>query len=73
MSFTTKGTSEIIVAGLQDMMLVIDLTKGEVVKKVRALDRWGYRGSHGTDSSVKGPYGVSLHEHEKGSVHMCCY
>lgn len=35
MSFTSKGTSEIIVAGRQDMMLVVDLIKGEVVKQVR--------------------------------------
>lgn len=34
MSFTSKGTAEIIVAGLQDIMLVIDLNKGEVVKQV---------------------------------------
>uniref|UniRef100_A0A8H7NFC2 PAN2-PAN3 deadenylation complex catalytic subunit PAN2 n=1 Tax=Bionectria ochroleuca TaxID=29856 RepID=A0A8H7NFC2_BIOOC len=34
MSFTSKGTSEIIVAGLQDKMFVIDLTKGEVMKQV---------------------------------------
>lgn len=35
MSFTSKGTAEIIVAGLQDRMFVIDLIKGEVVKQVR--------------------------------------
>ncbi|KAM5375702.1 hypothetical protein ACJZ2D_005885 [Fusarium nematophilum] len=34
MSFTSKGTAEIIVAGLQDAMLVIDLIKGDVVKQV---------------------------------------
>lgn len=34
MSFTSKGTAEIIVAGMQDTMLVIDLIKGEVVKQV---------------------------------------
>ena len=34
MSFTSKGMSEIIVAGLQNTMLVIDLNKGEVVKQV---------------------------------------
>ncbi|PNY28099.1 PAB-dependent poly(A)-specific ribonuclease subunit PAN2 [Tolypocladium capitatum] len=34
MSFTSKGTTEIIVAGFQDVMLVIDLNKGEVVKQV---------------------------------------
>lgn len=35
MSFTSKGTQEILAAGLQDVMLVIDLAKGEVVKQVR--------------------------------------
>ncbi|KAF4469696.1 PAB-dependent poly(A)-specific ribonuclease subunit PAN2 [Fusarium albosuccineum] len=34
MSFTSKGTSEIIAAGLQNTMLVIDLIKGDVVKQV---------------------------------------
>lgn len=37
MSFTSKGTAEILVAGLQDKMLVIDLNKGEVVKQVRSI------------------------------------
>lgn len=36
MSFTSKGTAEILVAGLQKMMLVVDLVKGEVVKQVCA-------------------------------------
>ncbi|KAH6605888.1 hypothetical protein Trco_005041 [Trichoderma cornu-damae] len=35
MSFTSKGTAEILAAGLQDNMLVIDLVKGEVVKQLR--------------------------------------
>lgn len=34
MSFTSKGTSEILVAGEQDKMLVIDTVKGEVTKQV---------------------------------------
>ncbi|KAF4453494.1 PAB-dependent poly(A)-specific ribonuclease subunit PAN2 [Fusarium austroafricanum] len=34
MSFTSKGTAEIITAGMQDTMLVIDLIKGDVVKQV---------------------------------------
>ncbi len=41
MSFTSKGTSEIIVAGMQDTMLVIDLNKGDVVKQVRIITAWG--------------------------------
>ena len=36
MSFTSKGASEIIVAGWQDTMLVIDVIKGEIVKQVGA-------------------------------------
>lgn len=35
MAFTSKGTSEILVAGSQDAMFVIDVNKGEVVKQVR--------------------------------------
>ncbi|RDA83187.1 hypothetical protein CP532_6442 [Ophiocordyceps camponoti-leonardi (nom. inval.)] len=31
MSFTAKGSAEILVAGFQDKMLVVDLNKGEVV------------------------------------------
>jgi PAB-dependent poly(A)-specific ribonuclease subunit 2 len=34
MSFTSKGASEIIVAGFQDTMFVIDVIKGEIVKQV---------------------------------------
>ncbi|KAI0197632.1 PAB-dependent poly(A)-specific ribonuclease subunit PAN2 [Astrocystis sublimbata] len=34
MSFTSKGTNEILVAGEQDKMLVIDTVKGEVTKQV---------------------------------------
>ncbi|KAF9875948.1 pab-dependent poly -specific ribonuclease subunit [Colletotrichum karsti] len=34
MSFTSKGTSEILAAGFQDTMFVIDLARGEVVKQV---------------------------------------
>ena len=35
MSFTSKGANEIIVAGWQDTMFVIDVLKGEIVKQVR--------------------------------------
>lgn len=37
MSFTSKGTTEIIAAGWQDTMLVIDLIKGNVVKQVSGV------------------------------------
>lgn len=36
MCFTSKGASEILVAGWQDTMFVIDVVKGEVVKQVGA-------------------------------------
>ncbi|KAI0164180.1 PAB-dependent poly(A)-specific ribonuclease subunit PAN2 [Xylariaceae sp. FL1272] len=40
MSFTSKGTSEILVAGEQDVMLVIDTIKGEVIKRVPTDHRY---------------------------------
>jgi PAB-dependent poly(A)-specific ribonuclease subunit 2 len=35
MSFISKDTKEIIVAGLQDQMFVINVDKGEITKQVR--------------------------------------
>jgi PAB-dependent poly(A)-specific ribonuclease subunit 2 len=37
MSFASKGTNEILVAGLQDTMYVIDVNKGEILKQVGVL------------------------------------
>lgn len=37
MSFTSKGTNEIIAAGLQDQMFIIDVNKGEITKEVGIL------------------------------------
>ena len=37
MSLTSKGTAEIIAAGWQDTMLVVDLNKGEVTKQVSSM------------------------------------
>lgn len=34
MSFTSKGATEILVAGWQKTMFLVDLIKGEVVKRV---------------------------------------
>lgn len=39
MSFTSKGASEIIVAGWQNTMFIIDVNKGEIVKQVSAAAR----------------------------------
>ncbi len=35
MSFTSRGTSEILVAGCQNTMYLIDVNKGEITKQVR--------------------------------------
>jgi len=37
MSFTSKSNGEILVAGCQDTMFVIDVNKGEIVKQVSGL------------------------------------
>jgi len=39
MSFTSRGTVEILVAGEQDTMFVIDTNKGEIIKQVRRLEQ----------------------------------
>ncbi|KAM3069667.1 poly(A)-specific ribonuclease [Clarireedia jacksonii] len=40
MSYTSKGTSEILVAGLQDQMFVIDVDKGIITKQVPTTDHY---------------------------------
>lgn len=35
MSYTSKGTSEILVAGLQNQMFQIDVEKGTITRQVR--------------------------------------
>ena len=35
MSYTSKGNSEVLVAGLQDQMFTIDVEKGTITKQVR--------------------------------------
>lgn len=35
MSFTTKDAKEILVAGLQDVMFIVNVEKGEITKTVR--------------------------------------
>lgn len=40
MSFTSKGTNEILVAGLQDQMFVIDVNKGAITKQLKTADQY---------------------------------
>ncbi|RYP10340.1 hypothetical protein DL765_008150 [Monosporascus sp. GIB2] len=42
MSFTSKGTAEILVAGEQDRMFVIDIHKGEVTKQLPTDHKYKY-------------------------------
>lgn len=41
MSFTSKTQNEILVAGFQDKMFVIDVNKGEITKEVWTCCRLG--------------------------------
>ncbi|ESZ94294.1 hypothetical protein SBOR_5290 [Sclerotinia borealis F-4128] len=40
MSYTSRGTSEILVAGLQNQMFVIDVDKGIITKQIRTSDHF---------------------------------
>lgn len=71
MAFTSKGTSEILVAGSQDAMFVIDVNKGEVVKQVRSSSS-PYTMMPRTLLTVPGLYGPSLYHYEKEPVYMRC-
>ncbi|PFH59877.1 hypothetical protein XA68_11735 [Ophiocordyceps unilateralis] len=60
MSFTSKGTSEILAAGLQNKMFVIDLNKGEVVEQMPT--------DHHYSSMKRGRYICAATKN--GSVHL---
>ncbi|KAI9840489.1 MAG: poly(A)-specific ribonuclease [Sclerophora amabilis] len=40
MSYTSKGTSEVLVAGLQNMMFTIDVEKGQVMREISTEDNY---------------------------------
>ena len=64
MTYTSRGTSEILVAGLQDVMFTIDVDKGRITKEVGRSERQPYR------ANVHGPLtgadrdGEPVHSHE---------
>jgi PAB-dependent poly(A)-specific ribonuclease subunit 2 len=37
MSYTSRGTAEILVAGLQQTMFILDVEKGTITKEVRSI------------------------------------
>ena len=41
MSFTSKDSKEILIAGLQDQMFLINVDKGEIIKQVWELYKKG--------------------------------
>jgi hypothetical protein len=49
MSFTSKGTSEVLAAGLQDTMFVVDVAKGSILKQVRTPGSICSRAAMSTD------------------------
>lgn len=71
MSFTSKGTAEIIAAGLQNSMFVIDLIKGEVVKQVRK----SHEATPGVSDSNchAGSNGPSILDYETRALYMRSY
>jgi PAB-dependent poly(A)-specific ribonuclease subunit 2 len=40
MSYTSKGASEVLVAGLQDQMFTVDVEKGTIIKQVPKPFLW---------------------------------
>lgn len=71
MSFTSKATSEILVAGLPGTMFVIDVNKGEIVKRVCKSPGLPIT----LDYCLTSPdsYHRSLHQDEEESVYLCRY
>jgi hypothetical protein len=69
MSFTSKGTSEILVAGLQDQMFTIDVNRGEVSKQVCTTEFL----KDGKTINELDSYKRPVHNHETKPVYLCRY
>jgi hypothetical protein len=75
MSFTSKSNGEILVAGCQDTMFVIDVNKGEIVKQVSGLSgpvQTCVRLDRVLTTS-QGHYKALLHQDEKEPVYLRCH
>jgi hypothetical protein len=66
MSFTSKGTAEVILAGLQDVMLVVDLNKGEVTKQVGCERLAESTPAHPVQDTHRTP----LYHHASREIHL---
>lgn len=66
MSYTSKGTSEILVAGLQDQMFTIDVDKGTVTKQVVEAVMVQKYCAKSSDT-----YERSIHENETKPIYLC--
>lgn len=67
MSYTSKGTSELLVAGLQDQMFTIDVDKGVVTAQVVAVLKIRKYLAKQADT-----YERSVYENETKPIHLCC-
>lgn len=68
MSYTSRGTSEILVAGMQDQMFTIDVDKGTVTKQVQILC---HEGVHFL-TELADTYQGTLHDNEKKQTYLRC-
>lgn len=68
MSYTSKGASEILVAGLQDKMFTIDVDKGTITKQVERSHKLGKNWTKVIDTHER-----SLYHHEAQSIYMCSH
>lgn len=67
MSFTSRGNTEILVAGLQDRMFTIDVEKGTITRQV--VDFHSYWFYAKLLDTIERP----LYDHEAESLHLCGY
>ncbi len=71
MSFTSRGTTEILVAGYQDTMFLVDLNKGEVTRQVGRAPT--ARRLHARLLTQTDRYRASLQNHEEKPLYLCSH
>ena len=74
MSFTSRGTSELLVGGLQDTMYTVNAERGEIISEVgRACCPSGLPSAAAQDLTFLVCRGGPLYADEAGSLYLCSY
>jgi len=73
MSFTSRGTSELLVGGLQDTMYTVNAERGEIISEVGRSRCPNGLSAAAQDLTILVFWGGPLYADATGSLYLCRY